>query len=41
MMAVIDNAQVRTRHSIFPVDYLVTSRPLAQTASVPMCDACH
>jgi alkylresorcinol/alkylpyrone synthase len=30
MMTVIDNAQVHTRHSIFPVDYIVEPRPLAE-----------
>jgi len=29
MMTVIDNAQVHTRHSIFPVEYIVEPRPLA------------
>lgn len=32
MMTVIDNAQVHKRHAIFPVDYIVTPRPLAQTS---------
>jgi alkylresorcinol/alkylpyrone synthase len=30
MMTVIDNAQVHTRHAIFPVDYIVQPRTLAQ-----------
>jgi alkylresorcinol/alkylpyrone synthase len=30
MMTVIDNAQVHQRHSIFPVDYIVTARSLEQ-----------
>lgn len=30
MMTVIDNAQVSTRHAIFPVEEIVTPRPLAQ-----------
>jgi alkylresorcinol/alkylpyrone synthase len=30
MMTVIDHAQVRKRHSIFPVDYIVEQRPLEQ-----------
>jgi alkylresorcinol/alkylpyrone synthase len=30
MMAVIDNAQVHKRHSIFPIEYIVEPRPLAQ-----------
>ena len=30
MMTVIDNAQVHQRHSIFPVDYIVTPRSLEQ-----------
>jgi alkylresorcinol/alkylpyrone synthase len=30
MMTVIDNAQVHRRHSIFPVEYIVEPRPLAQ-----------
>jgi alkylresorcinol/alkylpyrone synthase len=32
MMTVIDNARVYTRHSIFPVDYIVKPRPLAETS---------
>ena len=32
MMAVIDNAQVHTRHAIFPVDYIVQPRSLGQTS---------
>jgi predicted naringenin-chalcone synthase len=32
MMTVIDNAQVHQRHSIFPIEYLVEPRPLAQTS---------
>ncbi len=32
MMAVIDNAKVRKRHSIFPVEYIVKPRPLVQTS---------
>jgi alkylresorcinol/alkylpyrone synthase len=32
MMTVIDNAQVHKRHSIFPVEYIVEPRPLAQTS---------
>src|ERR1700682_3780195 len=32
MMTVIDNAQVHERHSIFPIEYLVEPRPLAQTS---------
>ena len=30
MMAVIDHAQVRKRHAVFPVDYIITSRSLEQ-----------
>jgi predicted naringenin-chalcone synthase len=30
MMTVIDNAQIETRRSIFPVDYIVSPRSLAQ-----------
>ena len=30
MMTVIDNAQVHQRHSIFPVDYIITPRTLEQ-----------
>ena len=30
LMTVIDNAQVHTRHSVFPVDYIVKPRSLAQ-----------
>jgi len=33
MMAVIDNAQVHTRHAIFPVDYIVQPRSLGQTSA--------
>src|SRR5436190_21218750 len=32
LMTVIDNAQVRQRHAIFPVDYIVKPRPLVQTS---------
>jgi alkylresorcinol/alkylpyrone synthase len=32
MVAVIDNAQVHTRHAIFPVDYTVKPRSLGQTS---------
>lgn len=32
MMTVIDNAQVHKRHSIFPIEYIVEPRPLAQTS---------
>src|SRR5450759_3383984 len=32
MMTVIDNAQVHTRHSIFPIEYIVERRLLAQTS---------
>ena len=32
MMTVIDNAQVHKRHAIFPVDYIITPRPLTQTS---------
>jgi predicted naringenin-chalcone synthase len=32
IMTVIDNAQVHQRHSIFPIEYLVEPRPLAQTS---------
>jgi predicted naringenin-chalcone synthase len=32
MMMVIDNAHVHQRHSIFPIEYLVEPRPLAQTS---------
>jgi alkylresorcinol/alkylpyrone synthase len=32
IMTVIDNAQVRQRHAIFPVDYIVEPRPLGQLA---------
>jgi alkylresorcinol/alkylpyrone synthase len=31
MMAIVDNAQVHQRHSIFPIDYTIEPRPLAQT----------
>ena len=30
MMSIIDNAQVHKRQSIFPVDYIITPRPLEQ-----------
>jgi alkylresorcinol/alkylpyrone synthase len=33
MMAVIENAQVHKRYSIFPVEYTVTPRSLAQTSA--------
>lgn len=33
MMTVIDNAKVSKRQSIFPVDYLVTPRPLTQLSA--------
>lgn len=32
MMSVVDNAQVRTRHAIFPVDYIVEPRSLTTRA---------
>jgi alkylresorcinol/alkylpyrone synthase len=32
IMSVIDNAQVRTRHAIFPVEYIVERRPLTQVS---------
>src|ERR1700682_466796 len=32
MMTVIDNAQVRTRHSIFPIEDIVRPRSLAHTS---------
>jgi alkylresorcinol/alkylpyrone synthase len=32
MMTVVDNARVHTRHSIFPIDYIVEPRPLTQTS---------
>lgn len=32
MMTLIDNAQVHQRHAIFPVDYIVQPRSLAQTS---------
>jgi alkylresorcinol/alkylpyrone synthase len=32
MMAVIDNAEVHKRHTIFPVEYIVERRTLAQTS---------
>src|ERR1700688_3775647 len=32
MMTVIDNAQVHKRHSIFPIEYIVEPRSLAQTS---------
>ena len=31
MMAVVDNAQVQKRHSIFPIDYTIEPRPLSRT----------
>jgi alkylresorcinol/alkylpyrone synthase len=31
MMAIVDNAQVHQRHSIFPIDYTIEPRTLAQT----------
>ena len=31
MMTIIDNAQVRQRHAIFPVDYIITRRSVEQT----------
>ena len=31
MMAIVDNAQVQRRHSIFPIDYTIEPRPLSQT----------
>lgn len=31
MMTIVDNAQVRQRHSIFPIDYTIEPRPLSQT----------
>ncbi|HUI51352.1 MAG TPA: 3-oxoacyl-[acyl-carrier-protein] synthase III C-terminal domain-containing protein [Terriglobales bacterium] len=31
MMAIVDNAQVHNRHSIFPIDYTIEPRPLQQT----------
>jgi alkylresorcinol/alkylpyrone synthase len=31
MMAIVDNAQVHQRHAIFPIDYTIEPRPLAQT----------
>src|SRR6516164_5666063 len=31
MMAIVDNAQVHQRHSIFPIDYTIEPRALAQT----------
>lgn len=31
MMAIVDNAQVHTRHTIFPIDYTVEPRALAKT----------
>jgi alkylresorcinol/alkylpyrone synthase len=31
MMAIVDNAQVHQRHSIFPIDYTIEPRPLAKT----------
>jgi alkylresorcinol/alkylpyrone synthase len=32
LMTIIDNAQVHKRHAIFPADYIVEPRPLAQTS---------
>jgi alkylresorcinol/alkylpyrone synthase len=32
LMTVVDNAQVRKRHAIFPVEYIVEPRPLSQTS---------
>src|ERR1700740_2690360 len=31
MMAIVDNAQVHQRHSIFPIDYTIEPRPLSKT----------
>ena len=31
MMTVVDNAQVRKRHAIFPIEYTIEPRPLSQT----------
>jgi alkylresorcinol/alkylpyrone synthase len=31
MMAIVDNAQVHTRHTIFPIEYTVEPRPLHKT----------
>jgi alkylresorcinol/alkylpyrone synthase len=31
MMSIVDNAQVNTRHSIFPIDYTIQPRPLSKT----------
>jgi alkylresorcinol/alkylpyrone synthase len=31
MMSIVDNAQVRNRHAIFPIDYTVEPRPLSKT----------
>ena len=31
MMAIVDNAQVRQRHAIFPIDYTIEPRALSQT----------
>ena len=31
MMAIVDNAQVQRRYSIFPIDYTIEPRPLWQT----------
>lgn len=31
MMAIVDNAQVQTRHTIFPIDYTVEPRALSKT----------
>ncbi|HEX2494972.1 MAG TPA: 3-oxoacyl-[acyl-carrier-protein] synthase III C-terminal domain-containing protein [Steroidobacter sp.] len=33
MMTIIDNAQVRQRHAIFPVEYIVTRRSLEKTSA--------
>src|SRR5499427_6700687 len=31
MMAIVDNAQVHNRHSIFPIDYTIEPRALSKT----------
>ena len=31
MMSIVDNAQVRQRHSLFPIDYTIEPRPLSKT----------
>src|SRR6201988_4759894 len=31
MMAIVENAQVHQRHSIFPIDYTIEPRPLSKT----------